>query len=532
MGPIDNQAALEAAHNELVRLLDAGDAAGALEFAEALQSEPEFYAEQLRAIAYTGGGQILARRDLLERGVELWRSLLPQEPGRVAYNLANAEQGIWELAVREKDIALAWEQDRQHLREARQAYLRIARDSAQPVDVRAQAFTNAGNSYDMLGRDLDALACYDDATGLDASFAMAHGNRGVALLHVAPFMGEHRGGVFRQAAAALDKALFRQDSVFRVGGPAALAHFKSERASIRISEAEARIEDSRQEGLGDAYLDWCLRNRLFLHVSHDCIRNDTRDLDAVYFRGIRAGASEHDQARVEDLAEAFNAVKQAYTTTRYLTWLATDPTSPIWGHTRAVSRRIYYTDPLSYGRYGTRTGIAIQALAGAVDVLDKIAGFVHLYLRTGRRRDVYFSSIARNRRRDSHLTPEIAAAIVKPERNRGLLALCDLSEDLNDDTLLRRLTNLRHTATHRFLVVHSMMPGDSNAWLDHLGWDELVVGLHQQLAIARGAVVYLARAIDIHENLDRKSAAEGGFTVTLPLERADTDLEEWDSTDA
>jgi len=529
---IDSAESFEAAHAELVRMLDDRDVGGALAFAEGLQSEPAFYADQLLAIACTEGGPILNRRDLIERGAGLWRKLNPEASGIVAYNLANAEQGIWELAVREKDIALAWEQDRQHLRSARQTFLRVAHDDNESDELRAQAFTNAGNSYDILGRDLDSLACYDAAIDLDASFAMAYGNRGITLLHVAPFMGEHRGGVFRQAAAALDEALSRQDDVMRVGGPAALTHFKTERASIRISEAEARSEGCQQVRLDDPYLDWCLRNQLFLHVSHDCIREDTQDLDAIYFRGLTAGTVEDERTRVEDLAEAFNAVKQAFAATRYLTWLATDSTSPIREHARAVSRRVYYADPLTYGRYGTRTGIAIQALAGAVDVLDKIAGFVHLYLRTGRQRDVYFSSIARKRRRGSPLTPEIAAAFVKPERNRGLLALCDLSEDLEDDTLLRRLTNLRHTATHRFLVIHSIMPGTSNAWLDHLGWDELVMGLHQQLAIARGAVVYLARVIDIHENLDRRSAAGGGFTVTFPLERADTDLEEWDSGSA
>ena len=328
MKRIDSTESFEAAHAELVRMLNDRDVGGALAFAEGLQSEPAFYADQLLAIAYTEGGPILNRRDLVERGAGLWRKLDPEASGIVAYNLANAEQGIWELAVREKDIALAWEQDRQHLRSARRNFIRVAHDDHESDELRAQAFTNAGNSYDILGRDLDSLGCYDAAIDLDASFAMAHGNRGVTLLHVAPFMGKHRGGVFRRAAAALDEALSRQDSVMRVGGPAALDHFKMERASIRISEAEARSEGCQQERLGDPYLDWCLRNELFLHVSHDCIREDTQDLDAIYFRGLTAGTAEDERTRVEDLAEAFNAVKQAFAATRYLTWLSTDPTSP------------------------------------------------------------------------------------------------------------------------------------------------------------------------------------------------------------
>lgn len=524
---IDSQESFGAAHAELVRLLDAHDAQGALAFVETLQSAPKSYAEQLRAIACTEGGSMLMRRDLVELGAELWQRLNPQASGTIAYNLANAEFGIWELAVREKDVALAWEEDRQHLREARQTFRRVGHDEGEPTGLRTQALTNAGNSYDILGRDLDALVCYDAAIALDGSFAMAHGNRGITLLHVAPFMGEHRGGVLRQAAAALDQALLRRDSVMCYGGATALAHFEAERGSLKLSEAEARNAGDQHQGFLDPYLDWCFQRRLFLHISHECIREETRDLDAVCFRGIATGLSGDDQAHVKNLVEAFNAVKQAYASTRYLVWLATDASSPIREHARAVSSRTHFLDPLTYGRYGTRTGLAIQSLASGVDVLDKIASFVHLYLATGRQRDVYFSRIAK-KRSDAALTCEIAAALVKPERNRGLLALCDLSEDLEDDTLLRRLMRLRHTATHRFLVVHSMMPTTSNAWLDHLGWDELVEGLHQQLAIARAAIIYLARMIDIHEGARRDSKAKDGLTVTFPLTRADTDLEEWD----
>lgn len=527
---IDIPQAGHAAHAEMVRLLDNGDARAAIAFAEALAPGParEPSVELIRAAACTEGGFMLERRDLVEKGANLWRTLKPRDSATIAYNLANAENALWELAVRKNDFAQAWQHDRQHMHAARVIFERVGADDSAASELRAQALTNAGNSYDNVGRDLDALDCYERAIGLDPGFGMAHGNRGTTLSHVAPYMGEHAGGARRQAAAALDSAHANRDSVLRYGGSSAVACFERERASLQPSAPENPEEAGGCQRLGDPHLDWCLQHKLFLHVSHECIRDGTESLDAVFFPSLTTGLTDADEARANDLIDAFNAVKQDYIATRYLAWLATEPSSPIREHAQAVGRRALFLDSLTYARFGVRTGIATQALAAAVDVLDKIASFVHLYLDTGRVRDVYFSSISLAKRQGRSLAPQLAAALSKPERNRGLLALCDLSADLDKETALRRQVGHRHTATHRFLVIHSMMTPSSTEWLDRLDWGQLVDESLQQLGIARAAIVYLARAIDIHEKAQRGAAPRNGLTMPFAIPRMDTDLSEYE----
>ena len=161
MQVIDGPKAFHAAQAEMMRLLDA-DPERAIEFADSLSASPgnELNLKQILAAALTDGGAALHRRDLVERGAALWHELPDDTGGTVRYNLANAELAMWDLAVREHDMAAAWQGERQHLHAAREAFDIVASQDEAPAEMRAQALTNAGNAYDNIGRDLDALVYY------------------------------------------------------------------------------------------------------------------------------------------------------------------------------------------------------------------------------------------------------------------------------------------------------------------------------------------------------------------------------------
>jgi len=201
--------AVVAAHEKLMEKLHANDSAGAIAYVEELSYDVHFHKKwkELLAIAYTVGGAASGRGAWVERGAKLWRGLDPQDSKHIAYNLANAELALWELAVREDGLLAAWEHDRGHLSEARALYAQVGHDANVRRTLRVQALTNAGNSYDIIGRDLDAIALYDEALTIDPDFAMALGNRGIALKYFAPYMGVYWRKVTAQAAADLTLAL-------------------------------------------------------------------------------------------------------------------------------------------------------------------------------------------------------------------------------------------------------------------------------------------------------------------------------------
>jgi hypothetical protein len=277
----------------------------------------------------------------------------------------------------------------------------------------------------------------------------------------------------------------------------------------------------------DAHLDWCRRHELFLHVSHECLREDTPVLDPLFFHSVVTGIDDTGRQRIRDLVDAFDAMKQAYVATRYLAWLACDRASPIREHAAAVSERVTFLDSLEYARWGVRTGMATQAFAAATNVLDQVASFVHLYLGTARKvRSVSFAAFWKAGEKKP-MDPELAAALRRPEGNIGLLALCDLSCDVKAATPLGQRVDMRHAATHRFLLAHTEMVPASNAWFERVRWPDLVHDTLAQLHVARAALVYLARLIDAHESHSRSSAPSTGPVIpSFPLPTVNTRLVE------
>jgi tetratricopeptide (TPR) repeat protein len=531
---IDKLDELNRVHSEAKTLLDGGEAEKAIAYADALDATPQHLPnlKQLRAVVYTDGGAMLARRDFLERGVALWKDLSPDERPNIGYNLANAELSLWQLAVRRDGWLAAWNRERTLLHAARDRYDRVANDSAAPDDLRARALTNCGNAYDGSGRELDAIDRYRGALAFDPDHGMALGNLGIALLRAARHMGVHAPTVLRQGIVALDAALEKRDAVIRDGGPKALRDFERERAKWKIAAQHVANPPGHDGNWADPHLRWCLRNHLFLHVSHECLHEDSPRLDPLYFQGLVVGFDPADQKRLRDLVDAFNTLKQDYIAARYSAWLASDRESPVREQSTRVAERVYFGDSLAYARWGLRTGMATQAFAAGTNVLDKVATFVHLYVGRSRRRPD-FRTLAAPYERGKPSKPvdeKLAALLGKPEENRGLMALCDLSSDLEKPTPLSHLLELRHAATHRFLVAHTEVVPESDDWLERIRWGDLKARTIEQLRVARAALVYLARLIDIHEkrNGEAEESSEGKVRPTLPLMESDSRLFEYD----
>ena len=138
---------------------------------------------------------------------------------------------------------------------------------------------------------------------------------------------------------------------------------------------------------------------------------------------------------------------------------------------------------------------------------------------------------------DSALADELRA------ENRGLLALCDLSCDLDPErgSALAEFVELRHSATHRFVVSHDMLldertPGSE--WVHRIEHGELLDAARQLLGIGRAALLYLARMVDTRERRTGfRTASSNGEPATggpsrewrphLPLHRAVTEHPEY-----
>ncbi|HET7416982.1 MAG TPA: LA2681 family HEPN domain-containing protein [Solirubrobacterales bacterium] len=486
---------------------------------------------QLRAWT---AAEVGADRDdihLLEKAGQTWAELAKSKPDipQLLYNQASTAEATFRAIVRTKGHAAALETQRHNLDLAREAYLKVGDDEEADDALRLQALTNLGNGFDMLGRDLESIEVYDKALAINPAFGMASGNKGVALAHVAHLADGHTSAVLSQAVEALDAALKDRDGIMAASGPSAYATFEATRGRIKITDTgdgdsphKGHVHSSSPNPWNDPYLDWCRREKLFLHVSLECLREDDEFLDPLFFRRLISDISDAaGPDRIDVLHDAFNAIKQDFIAARYSAWLVSELDSPIRDQASSISARTRFVDSLSYARWGTRVGMGVQAFTAAANLLDKIASFTHLYLSTGRVRDVYFPSLwhPRNQKRKKQMEDAFRQEFEKESFNRGLLALCDLSCDLERKTRLAELIDRRHSATHRFLVVHEW--GEDGAatgeFLDRVSWSELLDGLLWQLRTARAALIYLARAVEIRESrLGDEAESEGKVIPTMP----------------
>jgi tetratricopeptide (TPR) repeat protein len=533
---VATEEASAAAGRRIGELLDRKQASEAITFAEECEG-PQQITDQLRALAYTHGGAMMRDRQRLEDAVRLWRRSGGEKHNGIGYNLANAELDLWYRIVDECGYVLALQEDRAHLRNARALFRRAGGDDALPLHIRVQALTNLANSYDSEGRDIEAIAAYDAVLALSPKFGMALGNKGKALLYIAPFMGKHRPTVIAEAVEALDEALSNEGSVIEFGGTTALENFRACRARTDVALDFVRHHHDHPDW-ADPHLRWCSEHGLFLHVSLPCLSEAYEELDALYFSRIAVGLDDAEQRRANDLIDAFNALKQDFNAARYLLWLADGDESPIREHAAAITARTGYLDTLRYARWGPRTGLAIQAFAAASNLLDKIASAVHIYYRTARKsQSVYFRYLWHPKHAVNK--PDVMdAALVDAAPTRGLRALCDLSCELEAHTPLNDLVARRHAATHRFVVVHRLPSADSEPdgdWLEHVDWGDLVGGAITLLGTARSALIYLVRMIDIEEHRRAKqredAAAVSGkpaLTPPLPLPRSTPEHPEYE----
>lgn len=480
---------------------------------------------ELRGVIGIDAGFDLGEAAEVGRGIALLKSAFPDDRHPMTlYNIANGENARWELVLRKEGLVAAIERERKSLHAARRMWEAIGRDSTAEPELRAQALVNAGNSYDNLGRGHEGIRLYDEALEVVPDFAMAHGNRGKALALTLPFAFEHTHAVLAETIAALDAALGFPDDVIRVGGPTALANFQQARDQLPDEVPEHHHEP---EAWGDPYLSWCRQHALYLHVSPACLTEGSPLLDPLVFERLVGSFEDDSLERSNSLFDGLNAIKRDFTTARYLTWLALDPQGTVAEQAGELDHRIRLVDALNYGRWGLRTGIAIQSFAATTNLLDKIATFAHAYFETGRKpneigfRDFWQASNSKS------MDTTFAAAITPPVWNPGLAALCDLANDLRDDTPLAAFVALRHAATHRLVVAHEFDAPESTGWLERVEWSAFEAASLDQLQLARAAIIYLVRAVDTEEHAKSQQYGEDAL-VPLPRVDVDADLTQLD----
>ena len=534
---IDSSSDLDRAREQLNRLLDSGDAKGAISFAESLVAVSDLTASVQEEIAgiYIDAGFQLRDSARIKSGAEMFREIELLEPlPHVRYNIANAEMHLWELAKKCVGSKAAWLHHRHHHYESKRLFELVAQDCGSDDLLRLRALTNCGGLFQYAGKVVDAIDCFNRALEIDPKFGMALGKRGIARIYLAPLVEDDPSEMLAAAASDLDTALLDSKRVIAFGGKQAEESMRQWRSFIDepidkpFEQQVSGAINSSAEG-EDPHLRWCRSNGLFLDYFAKDADYDKPKLDSVSFKRFNVAIADDPISRSAEIVDAFNAIKQDFVASRYLAWLAVEAASPIHGHADSVTKRVTFWDTNSYARWDVRTGLTVQALKATIDLLDKIACFVHLFLDTTRHDWVDFRTLPfpNSKTKDSYeevIERELGAS---PE-NWGLMALIILSFELLDGTAsdLKIRRGIRNAATHRYLVVHEIGSSEPTKWTDHINVSDLQDHLIDQLGVAKNAVLYLAAMINCRWDASFPEQAETTAPTPINYDWANFDGDE------
>jgi len=454
-------------------------------------------------------------RQAIAVGERLMTHATDTERVNLSYNLANGHSSLFQL---ECDRSQGLDQLLgNHCLQRAKSLLRdiIPRVVDLRPELTKQVWVNYGNCLDGVGRTIEALDSYDQALAIDPCFAMALGNKGIALCFFADVSGVYRSAMYVKGYQMLEAAL-GTEQLDDHGGVSARHAFElqARRIAAMFEDQDALHKELQHPryAVEDAtafeqfYLDFCSKHRLFLnlHVHEEWCKASVSD---PVFISLVLPAD--DNVTFYHLARQLNQIKEDYAAARLL--LVQSQFRK--GDLDRISSATTYADTPERALFNIYVGLLKSAFRGAYGVLDKVAVFLNEYYGIGLcERAVQFHSTYDRRciwARGGVPRPEI-----RQSENISLYALYDVFLDF-DGGYYARLRDIRNALAHRTLLVRESYVEAQGAseTADALTLEEMVAETVGLLQLARSCVIYLINCVQLEESRNRDQPPGTGTMV-------------------
>lgn len=464
-------------------------------------------------------------------GIMNKRELSEGEKPLLHYFRANA----WENKRLEKNSqqSWAWEQPetQEQILELQRA-VRCQDFSHLPLTRQCQILTNLANQLSSIGRFIEAISLWDRVLSANERFAMAHGNRGIALYSYARALYDPgHTAVLQVAGYDALRAATSSDAFYDSAGlDAARAQFEELKAAISrqidIGAVRQRI-DLEGYSIGEtvaerAYRAWCLKERLFINPLNDLGGVAIAAQDILTLPSLTAPAT---SSQMPSLIGFFNQMKQEFVSARYLYFEGLHSDEP---HFSDQDVLLYNT--LDYPAYSLAVEKMRMAFRMAYSLFDKIAFFLNAYLEIDRTpTKVNFRTIWYEQKDKQ---PSLLSRFTASE-NWPLRGLFWLSKDFFEEEFqnvtepdAKALATIRHHLEHKYLQLHESWAENVRTHRNQeliakrpayaLSRDEFSARTLRLLQLVRGALIYLSLAVYREEQL-RAQASESHLTISMPL---------------
>jgi len=478
------------------------DPAKAIEEARLLPSEIRvkgiFYT-CLKAGVLIDAGSSAKNKQAIEEGIALFRKLVAESPEEAGfhYNLAN---GLLVLADLQPYAGSTWYLETAPIRSEARSHLEKAISSKDNAPVISKAFANLGNALIRSRRWVEAYDAYTSALECDRSNAIASTGAAKILLRCADRGIGNRRILLSVAARHLKAANVHPGRIAELAGKLAQDELTP---LLQMQLPESDPPDLT--GASD-YEKFVARHRLALSPTIEGLDCSLKRWDSLRFDSITESVG---KSGVPPLFAMLNVMKSDFLAARYLAYQALTCEFPDSG---------FYTDTLDYAVYGIMPSLLSLAQRACIDVLDKIAAATTEYFAIpGNVKVVYFWSRWFDNPREG--PPFVWHSSLRPHIDKGntaIVALADISFDIDKGGFLVRKKAFRHSSTHRFTVLHDegCNPSRESAQIEHSEVHEFKDQLIESLQLARAAILYFVEMVSIAEkNQPARSGKVGTLTV-------------------
>lgn len=368
----------------------------------------------------------------------------------------------------------------------------------------SQVYTNLANSFDHIGRFVEAIQYWKKAITIRPGFGMAIGNLGFCLGHYAKILFDegHRFLFCQYAYKYLNKASVSSE-VYEEGQQA----FKELAAIIEERYTKANLENLQdlnkfslgRSGAERIYRQWCIDCTLFLNPLNDFIYENIVGNDCLFLPSM---ALKRDEPPFYHTL--YNQLKQEFVSARYLYYQGVTSQQ-----THFSDKDNMQMDTLDYATYSLTTEKLKIAFRICYSLFDKIGYLLNSYLRIGiTPKDVSFRKIWNVKSADKknwELNP-----IITESQNWPLRGLYWISKDfIENDSLFsksilpeaQQLVTIRNFMEHKSFKIVEI--GETGVVDNGLTYQILRNEFEQKgfilLQMARSAIMNLSFAIHLEE---------------------------------
>ncbi|WP_107669156.1 LA2681 family HEPN domain-containing protein [Cyanothece sp. BG0011] len=384
-------------------------------------------------------------------------------------------------------------------------------------------FSSLTNNYAALlsffGRCVESVDYYCDALEVNKDNSFAKGNLGVAFLPLIPLSKKYGLKISFQSWQLLTKAIKNNDKLKTSNGkPVPNGEESITNFTKALGEIETMINLSFDDGLyklievmkkiesgqdfqPSSYLKFIGDKRLILTVNPEIwnFKNDYKDdlpLPNVITTDI-------EKEKNKTLCYIFNQIKEEFATARHLYYQSFSQDQELI----ELSNITEYIDTLDSADFGFKSGFLKTSLRLAVDLLDKCAGFLNLYLELGNDptkvtwNNVWYKKLKYKNSFDNSLNPIIGQ---KVEYNSYLKALVSVRKDLYDKEYedFYPFKILRDYVTHQGITLHQNEVMDTSKV--NYSLEQMQEETYFLLRMVKAAIIYLVGVVMIEEKEKEK----------------------------